>query len=97
MNPEPSKEALARAVRVGQRLQKIARMIERELEKAGADRDHVQFSLLVWGEGRTQYVGNAERSGVATAMREVLTRWETGDKDLGVPRLPLGGLDKVDG
>lgn len=35
--PEPNKPALARAVRVGGRLRKIARMIEKELEKAAME------------------------------------------------------------
>lgn len=95
--PENSKEALARAVRIGQRLKKIARLIEKELEKAGADRDSTQFSLLVWGEARVQYVGTATRETVKEAMLELLDRWEKNDPDLGIPAMPLGGLDKADG
>lgn len=90
--PENSKEDLAIAVRVGSRLQKIARLIEKELEKVGAPRGHTTFSLLVWGPGRTQYVSTAEREDVRKAVIEMVGKW-TAEQDLGVPTLPLGGLN----
>ena len=80
------------AVRIANRMQKIARMIEKELTKAGADKDEVQFSLQVWSNGRMQYVSNAERATVRDAMVELVAKWDK-EKEPGLPRLPLGGLE----
>ena len=78
--------------KVGQRLQKIARLLEKELRKAGADKDEVQFFLLIWGQGRMQYVSNAERGGVKEALSELLAKWDREGADRGVPSKPLGGI-----
>lgn len=88
--PEKDRGDLVLNVKVGRRLQRIARMIEKELGKAGADREQVQFSLLVWGPGRSQYVSNARREDVKTALVELIERWDT-EADLGQPKMPLGG------
>lgn len=95
MPPELTKETpeqLATNARISNRLQKIARMIEKELEKAGADREETQFSLLIWcAGGRMQYVSTAERETVRVAMIELADKW-TAEQDLGPVKLPLGGL-----
>lgn len=93
--PEKSARDLNLNVKIGNRLQRIARLIEKELTKAGADKDEVQFSLLVWGPGRMQYVSNAERSSVRDGMAEMVEKWDRAGEDLGKPSLPLGGLDKA--
>lgn len=90
--PENNRRDLNLNVRIGNRLQRIARMLEKELEKAGAKTDDAQFSLLIWGPGRMQYVSNAERADVKNAMKEMVEKWDR-DPDLGKPSLPLGGMD----
>lgn len=90
--PEQSKEAYRVNLKISNRLQRIARVIERELEKAGVSRDEAQFSLLVWGPDRVQYVSTAEREDVKKAMREVLDRWDTPGADLGKVQPLLGGM-----
>ena len=85
-------------VRIGNRLQKIARLIEAELRKAGADPKDVQFSLMIWGSqpnGRMQYVSNGTRDSVKIAMQELVAKWDRDGEDLGKPTLPLGGFAKV--
>ena len=82
-------------VRIGNRLQRIGRLIEKELSKAGASKEEAQFSLIIWGGGRMQYISNAEREGVREAMREMVERWDKPGEDLGKPALPVfGGSDE---
>jgi len=95
-NPEINRSDLVLNTRISNRLQRIARMIEKELEKAGADKDRVSFSLLIWGPGRMQYCSNAERSDVRNAMQEMVTKWDKDGEDLGPVRLPLGGFGRGD-
>lgn len=60
-------------VAIARRLQKIARLIDKELTAAAGQR--VPFSLYTWGGNRSQYVGNAPREDVKAAMQETLDRW----------------------
>jgi len=91
--PEANRADLQLNVRIGNRLQRIARLLEKELHKAGATKDQAQFSLLIWGPGRMQYISNADRSGVKAAMEEMIAKWDNDGQDLGKPHLPLGGMD----
>ena len=91
--PQETPADHVRNVRIGNRLQRIARMLEKELEKAGATSDDTQFSLIVWGTGRMQYVSNAERPDVRNAMKEMVAKWDADGEDLGKPIMPLGGLN----
>lgn len=68
------KLTFAQQVAISRRLQKIARMIDRELEAAAGER--VAFSLYTWGGQRSQYISNAPRDDIKAAMRETLDRWE---------------------
>jgi hypothetical protein len=43
---------------------------------------HIGFCLVVFTEGRAQYVSNCDRQEVAAALRELLTRWEQGMPDI---------------
>ena len=79
-------------VRIGNRLQRIARLLQKEFSKCGAKEDQVQFSLLVWGPGRMQYVSDAERSTVKEAMQEMVAKWDDDKQELGKPEMPLGGI-----
>lgn len=90
--PNETPAQLALNARISNRLQKLARMIEKELAKAGTNKDETQFSLLIWGPGgRMQYVSNAERETVRLALIELADKW-TEEQDLGPVKLPLGGL-----
>lgn len=61
-------------VAISRRLQKIARMIDRELSSAAGCR--VPFSLYTWGGHRAQYVSNVARDDAKVVMRECLDRWQ---------------------
>ena len=90
--PEKTEHNKDLNIRLGNRLQKMARMIEAEMRKAGATKDEAQFSLIIWGPERMQYVSNAERADVKKAMTELVNKWDKADEDLGKPEGPLGGL-----
>lgn len=60
-------------VKVSRRLQRIARLIDKELKAAGVL--GMTWSLYTWGGGRAQYVSNAKRDDVKIAMQEALARW----------------------
>lgn len=65
-------------VKMSRALKRIAKMIDRELEKAAGQR--VAFSLYTWGafggDERIQYVGNGDRDAVRDTMRKLLDRWD---------------------
>lgn len=65
-------------VAVGRALQRIARMIDKELMKAAGGK-RVPFSLYTWGGHRAQYVSNCARDDAKKAMRETLDRWGEDD------------------
>lgn len=88
--PQETAEDYARAVKVARRLQKIGRMIDRELEKAAGQR--VTFTLMTHDSGRTQYVSNGQRDNMREIMQELLDRWDS-NPDLGVPQQKLGGIE----
>ena len=90
--PENSKRALMLNAKIGNRLQKIARMVNKELEKCGTSRRETQFSLIIWGPDRMQYIGTGERSDTKKAMEEIVAKWDNDGEELGTPVLPLGGL-----
>ena len=78
--PAEQSDALTYAdnVAIGRALQKIARMIDKELfEATGGKR--VPFSLYTWGGHRAQYVSNCARDDAKEAMRETLARWGEDD------------------
>lgn len=54
-------------------LPKLARMIDKEVKKAGLPR--VPWSLYSWGGQRAQYVSNTDRGQAKIAMQECLDRW----------------------
>ncbi|SDL36330.1 hypothetical protein [Paracoccus chinensis] len=60
-------------VAIARRLQKIARLIDKELTAAAGQR--VPFSLYTWGGNRSQYISNTARAEVKVAMQETLDRW----------------------
>lgn len=70
-------------VAIAQRLRGLADYIENELREATGKR--VGFSLLTWGNGRSQYVSNCQRHTIKEGMRELLDRWDVPGEDLGVP------------
>ena len=43
---------------------------------------HVGFCLVVFTDGRAQYVSNCDRKEVADALRELPTGWEQGMPDI---------------
>lgn len=61
-------------VQIGRALQRIAKMIDRELSKAAGGK-RVPFSLYTWGGHRAQYVSNAPRQDVKACMVETIARW----------------------
>lgn len=86
-------------IKIGNRLQRIARLLEKELAKTGAKvPEDIQFSLIIWNNaGRMQYVSNGSRDSVKTAMTELVAKWDRDgpEGDLGRPVRPLGGMSKI--
>jgi hypothetical protein len=72
-------------VKVSLKMQRIARLIDKELKDAAGVR--VPFSLFVWGGGRSQYVANVDRGEAMKVMDETLHRWRRGEPDLGPPHM----------
>lgn len=70
-------------VAIAQRLRGLADHIEDELRAATGKR--VGFSLLTWGNGRSQYVSNCQRDTIKAGMRELIERWDVPGEELGVP------------
>jgi len=66
-------------LQVSRVLQALASVVDDTLTAVTGTR--VPFSLMTWGGHRTQYVSNAEREDIKSAMRETLDRWtaETDD------------------
>lgn len=79
-------------VRVSRVMERIARMVDKELRKAAGQR--VPFSLFTWGGGRSQYVANVDRADAMQAMQETLDRWKRREPDLGAPHLDGKGETK---
>lgn len=61
-------------VEISKRMQRIARLIDKELSKATGGK-RVPFSLYTWGGHRAQYVSNVARDDAKVAMQECLDRW----------------------
>lgn len=70
---EPSAFTFEQQVAVAKSLRRIAKMIDKELAKAGAPR--MPWSLFTWGGHRGQYVSNVERKHARLAIQETLERW----------------------
>lgn len=60
-------------IAISKRLQRIARLIDKELKAATGER--VPWSLYTWGGHRAQYVSNVQRDDAKVAMQECLDRW----------------------
>lgn len=65
-------------IAVSKEMQKIAKMIDRRLERATGGK-RVPFSLFTWGGNRSQYVANTDRDQAKLAMEETLSRWAEDD------------------
>ncbi|RKQ70162.1 hypothetical protein BCL74_2102 [Oceanibaculum indicum] len=65
---------------LSRKLPEIADMLKREI-RAATGRD-ICFSLVVWTEGRVQYISNAQRPDVIEGYRRLLAGWEAGMPDV---------------
>jgi hypothetical protein len=79
-------------VKVSLQMQRIAKLVDKELRKAAGVR--VPFSMFTWGGGRSQYVANVDRSDAMAVMQETLDRWNRHEPDLGPPHLDGNGETK---
>lgn len=70
---EPSTFTFEQQVAVAKALRRIAKMIDKELARAGAPR--MPWSLFTWGGHRGQYVSNVARLHARKAIEETLERW----------------------
>ncbi|HEY3795137.1 MAG TPA: hypothetical protein VGM09_25205 [Bradyrhizobium sp.] len=70
--------------RLSQDLKRIAKVIERELERATGQ--SVGFSLVIWGafgeDRMIQYVANVAREDAARHMLGLLEAWDEGMPDI---------------
>lgn len=64
-------------VKISRNLQRIAKMLDRELSKVTGKR--VAWSLYTWNEHRCQYISNSPRDQIKAAMKECLDRWDKSD------------------
>lgn len=68
-----AKLSFEQQVAISKRMQRIARLIDKELIAATGQR--VPWSLYTWGGHRCQYVSNTDRDQAKVAMQECLDRW----------------------
>lgn len=67
-------------VKVSAALQALATALSETLDEVAGE--HVMFALHIFGDGgdgRGQYVSNAERDGVRKCLRELLDHWDAND------------------
>lgn len=83
MNDDPilahhmKKRADRHAKLISTKLQRIAKMIDRELANLQLPgEDPALFSLLVYTGGAVQYIGNGDRADTKRLMASVVARWE---------------------
>lgn len=67
--------------KVSRRLPEIA-SVTFDAIAAVSGEERVDFSLVVWTEGRFQYISTANRDDVASALRLLLAGWEAGMPDV---------------
>ena len=79
-------------VKVSLAMQRVAKMVDKELRKAAGVR--VPFSLYTWGGDRSQYVANVDRKSAMEVMQETLDRWRRHEPDLGPPHMDGQGEPK---
>lgn len=68
------------AVKVSRALPAVADVTYEALEALVGQR--VDFSLVVWSEGRLNYISTAERADVRVALGELLKAWDAGMPDV---------------
>lgn len=71
---------MSAAVRLSQRLERIAADLDRAIEDAAGER--VAFTLLVFTEGRASYVSSCSREDSQREIRRLLEFWEQGMPDV---------------
>ncbi|MEB2353355.1 MAG: hypothetical protein OZ924_18340 [Burkholderiaceae bacterium] len=67
-------------IALSERLQDIARQIDRMIETAAGER--VAFTLIVFTEGRASYVSSASRAESIREIKHLLGLWEQGMPDI---------------
>ncbi len=70
----------ASAIAVSRELQAVAQVLDEELARIAGTR--VAFTLLVFTEGRANYISNADRAESVAQLRDLLTYWESGIPDI---------------
>lgn len=68
------------AVKVSRALPEVASVTYEALAALVGDR--VNFSLIVWTEGRVNYIATAERDDVKGALKELVKNWDAGMPDV---------------
>lgn len=66
--------------RISLALRGIAEGLDRQLTIAAGER--VMFSLIVFTDGRGQYVSNANREDVVKALDDLMAKWRAGMPDI---------------
>lgn len=67
-------------IALSERLQDIARQLDRMIETAAGER--VAFTLIVFTEGRASYVSSASRAESIREIKHFLGLWEQGMPDI---------------
>lgn len=72
---------MSAATAVSQQLQSIAADLDKRIQSVAGER--VAFMLLIWTEGRANYVSTArDREQVAQQLRDLLAHWDAGMPDV---------------
>lgn len=73
------------AAKVSRELQGIAQALDKVLAEVAGER--VAFTLLVFTEGRANYVSSASREDSVRELKELLALWESGEEDVPAHKL----------
>lgn len=72
--------------KVSERMQRLAAVVDGAVTETAGQK--MGWSLIVFTEGRAQYISNCSRPEVVTAMKELITAW-----DAGLPDIPAHQID----
>ena len=71
---------MSEAEAVSRAMQRIARMVDAEIEKEAGQR--IAFTLLVYTAPRASYVGSCERAEAIREMKRLIEIWEADMPDI---------------
>ena len=67
-------------IKLSKKLQDIAKNLENEIAEAAGEK--IAFTLVIFTEGRSQYVSTCDRKSSLDAMEEMMSYWRQGIPDI---------------